>query len=58
MHGETLERMLVHLEKKYGWVQLTRERPIRWFQYIPSVRSSLTWLRRPPGQEKSRSPVA
>jgi len=52
MHGVTLEMILVHLEEKYGWVQLGQEIPIRCFNHDPSIKSSLKFLRRTPWARK------
>jgi uncharacterized protein (DUF2132 family) len=48
LHGVTLERMLTELQAEYGWTELGRRVPIRCFLFDPSVKSSLTFLRRTP----------
>lgn len=48
LHGITLEKMLLHLVERYGWEQLGRWINIRCFQLQPSIKSSLTFLRRTP----------
>jgi uncharacterized protein (DUF2132 family) len=48
LHGVTLEMILTHLVERYGWEALGREIPIRCFQLNPSIKSSLTFLRRTP----------
>lgn len=48
LHGITLEAMLVRLVGRYGWEGLARRIPIRAFTFDPSVKSSLTFLRRTP----------
>ena len=48
LHGITLEMILIHLVDRHGWEQLGQAIPIRCFQYDPSVKSSLTFLRRTP----------
>lgn len=48
LHGITLERLLNELVAAYGWEGLAREVPVRCFEFDPSVRSSLTFLRRTP----------
>jgi uncharacterized protein (DUF2132 family) len=48
LHGVTLERMLNHLVERFGWQRLGDTIPIRCFQLDPSVKSSLTFLRRTP----------
>jgi uncharacterized protein (DUF2132 family) len=46
--GVTLEMILIALVDRLGWELLHREVPIRCFQLDPSVKSSLTFLRRTP----------
>lgn len=48
LHGVTLEKVLLYLVEKYGWQEMGRRIPIRCFQYNPSVKSSLTFLRKTP----------
>ena len=48
LHGITLERLLTELVAHFGWEELGRRVPIRCFQYDPSIKSSLTFLRRTP----------
>lgn len=48
LHGVTLEAIVSELATKYGWDQLAREVPVRCFQFDPSVKSSLQFLRRTP----------
>lgn len=48
MHGVTLEMIVNHLVERYGWEELARLIPIRCFEFDPSVKSSLTFLRRTP----------
>ena len=48
LHGVTLEMILVALVERHGWDELGRRIPIRCFQSDPSVKSSLTFLRRTP----------
>lgn len=40
--------MLNHLVERFGWQRLGDTIPIRCFQLDPSVKSSLTFLRRTP----------
>nr|WP_199064139.1 VF530 family protein [Chromobacterium sp. ASV5] len=47
-HGVTLETMLRELEAHYGWPELGRRIAIRCFTHDPSIKSSLTFLRRTP----------
>jgi Uncharacterized conserved protein len=48
LHGVTLEKLLTELVAQFGWEELARRVPIRCFQFDPSVKSSLTFLRKTP----------
>ena len=48
LHGITLEMIVTRLVERLGWPELARRVPIRCFAYDPSVKSSLTFLRRTP----------
>ena len=48
LHGVTLERMLNELVDYFGWDALAEQVRIRCFTSDPSVRSSLTFLRKTP----------
>ncbi|HYP16710.1 MAG TPA: VF530 family protein [Opitutus sp.] len=48
LHGVTLERLLTELVAEFGWEELGRRVPIRCFQFDPSIKSSLTFLRKTP----------
>ena len=48
LHGKTLEMIIIYLVEHYGWEQLADRIPIRCFTYDPSVKSSLTFLRKTP----------
>lgn len=48
LEGVTLEALLTELVAQYGWDYLGQQVPIRCFQINPSVKSSLTFLRRTP----------
>ena len=48
LHGITLERLITELAEHFGWAELGRRIPIRCFLRDPSVKSSLTFLRRTP----------
>lgn len=48
LHGVKLADILAFLEKKYGWEELGQRINIRCFNYDPSVKSSLKFLRRTP----------
>ncbi|MCA2978786.1 MAG: DUF2132 domain-containing protein [Myxococcaceae bacterium] len=52
LHGVTLEVMLTRLERHYGWALMGEQVPIRCFTHEPSVKSSLTFLRRTPWARK------
>ena len=48
LHGITLENILNQLLERHGWEGLWRRIPIRCFQNNPSIKSSLTFLRKTP----------
>jgi uncharacterized protein (DUF2132 family) len=48
LHGITLERLLTELVAHFGWAELGQRVPVRCFLHDPSVKSSLTFLRRTP----------
>ena len=48
LHGVTLQMMLEFLVEKYGWEGLARRIEIRCFTNDPSIKSSLTFLRKTP----------
>ena len=48
LHGITLENILNQLVKLHGWEGMWRRIPIRCFQNDPSIKSSLTFLRKTP----------
>ena len=52
LHGMTLECILVYLEGKYGWDELGRLIRINCFNDNPSIKSSLTFLRKTPWARK------
>lgn len=52
LHGITLEMILNHLVEQYGWEEMGRRIPIRCFTTDPSVKSSLTFLRKTPWARK------
>ena len=52
LHGVTLEAILLRLVAEHGWEEMGRRIEIRCFQSDPSVRSSLTFLRRTPWARK------
>jgi len=48
LHGLTLEAILTELVARHGWGELGQIIPIRCFTHDPSIRSSLTFLRKTP----------
>lgn len=48
LHGVTLETIVTTLVERHGWVELGRRLPVRCFLNNPSVKSSLTFLRKTP----------
>ena len=48
LHGVTLERMLGELVAHYGWEKLGSRIRIQCFNSDPSIKSSLTFLRKTP----------
>ena len=52
LHGITLETIVKHLVQQYGWAVLGTRIPIKCFTDNPSIKSSLTFLRRTPWARK------
>lgn len=48
LHGVTLANILEYLVEKLGWDELAKQIRINCFAVNPSVKSSLTFLRRTP----------
>lgn len=48
LHGVTLEKMLEFLVAELGWEAMGRKIAIRCFTDDPSIKSSLTFLRKTP----------
>lgn len=48
LHGITLETIIKELVERYGWAEMGSRVPIRCFLRDPSVKSSLTFLRKTP----------
>ena len=48
LHGVTLETILNKLVEQHGWEKMGERIPIKCFQNNPSVKSSLTFLRKTP----------
>jgi uncharacterized protein (DUF2132 family) len=54
LHGVTLAMIVEDLAERYGWEELARRIPINCFAKDPSVKSSLTFLRRTPWARKQK----
>jgi uncharacterized protein (DUF2132 family) len=52
LHGVTLEKILEALVEKFGWEELGEIISIRCFTFDPSIKSSLTFLRKTPWARK------
>jgi uncharacterized protein (DUF2132 family) len=52
LHGKTLEMVLTYLVERYGWEELGERITINCFIINPSIKSSLTFLRRTPWARK------
>ena len=52
LHGVTLEKILIYLEDYYGWDELGRLIQINCFNFDPSIKSSLKFLRKTPWARK------
>ena len=48
LHGVTLEKIVTELSVHFGWEELAQRVPVRCFQFDPSVKSSLAFLRKTP----------
>lgn len=48
LHGVTLAAMVTYLSDNMGWESMAAAIPIRCFTHDPSIKSSLTFLRRTP----------
>lgn len=48
LHGKTLEMILTVLVEHYGWEELGKKIKIRCFNFDPSIKSSLQFLRKTP----------
>lgn len=46
LHGKTLQMILTDLVHKYGWEELANEININCFKNNPTIKSSLTFLRK------------
>lgn len=52
LHGITLEKMLRYLLAYYSWSGLYKQVPVKCFSINPSIKSSLTFLRKTPWARK------
>lgn len=52
LHGMTLEKILLFLEDHYGWEELGDRIRINCFNFDPSIKSSLKFLRKTPWARK------
>ena len=52
LHGKTLEFIITQLYEKYGWNELSALIRINCFYENPSIKSSLTFLRKTPWARK------
>ena len=52
LHGITLETLLTRLVEHYGWAELGQRIDLRCFNFDPSVKSSLQFLRKTPWARK------
>ena len=52
LHGVTLETIVIELQKYYGWEALGQRININCFTSRPSIKSSLTFLRKTPWARK------
>ena len=48
LHGFTLEHIINQLVQRHGWNEMAHRIPVRCFQFNPTVKSSLTFLRKTP----------
>jgi uncharacterized protein (DUF2132 family) len=52
LHGVTLEYIVTFLQIHYGWEELSQRIKINCFTSNPSIKSSLTFLRKTPWARK------
>lgn len=48
LHGITLERILTEMVDRHGWDRLGEVIRVRCFNFDPTIKSSLTFLRKTP----------
>ncbi len=46
LHGISLEKILLYLVERYGWIEMNKRVQINCFFSNPSIKSSLTFLRK------------
>jgi uncharacterized protein (DUF2132 family) len=52
LHGVTLETVLTRMVHSHGWERLAEQIEIRCFMFDPTIKSSLTFLRKNPWARK------
>jgi len=52
LHGITLETIVTRMVERHGWAELGKRIPVRCFHFEPSIKSSLTFLRKTPWARK------
>ncbi len=52
LHGKTLEMVVTYLVDRFGWEELGERIPVNCFLNNPSIKSSLTFLRKTPWARK------
>ena len=52
LHGVTLEKVLRAMVELHGWPALAESIPVRCFMFDPTIKSSLTFLRKTPWARK------
>lgn len=52
LHGKTLETIVTELVARYGWKEMGQRIPVNCFLSNPSIKSSLTFLRKTPWARK------
>ena len=52
LHGITLENILTRLVQRHGWGEMAKRIPVRCFMFDPTIKSSLTFLRKTPWARK------
>jgi len=52
LHGKTLKMIMEYLVELYGWEKLWEKIPVNCFANNPSIKSSLTFLRKTPWARK------